>query len=263
MVVPLIMEKHKLHEVIADKMQLFLNKRAGKKWPDLLKRISAAKPKITVALVGKYTTMLDTYASVVEALKAASWLAGYDLNLRWVDAEDIERGQAETHLHDAAGIVVPGGFGSRGIEGKITAIQYAREHKIPYLGLCLGMQLAVIEFARNVAGIAQATSQEFLEEREEKNAPAQRNSAAAERSCVIHIMADQKTITDKGGTMRLGGWDCRLTPGTFAFDAYAAVFEKDSPFSHMASRPAEALAKVGRGKDRIIRERHRHRYEFN
>lgn len=121
---------------------------------------------------------------------------------------------------------MPGGFGVRGTEGKIRAIQYARENKIPYLGLCLGMQLAVIEFARNVLGLSQATSQEFIDE----------GSSGDLKHCVIHIMEDQKTVQEKGGTMRLGGWDCVLENGSFTQKAY---------------------------KKTKIRERHRHRYEFN
>ncbi len=222
--VPLVMEHNKLDEVILKKLGLKPAKRASTEWADLVTKIKTAKPTITIALVGKYTTMLDTYASLVEALKAAAWHNNRDLILRWIDAEEVERAGAEELLRAAAGITVPGGFGVRGTEGKIKAIQYARENKIPYLGLCLGMQLAVIEFARNVAGISQATSEEFVE--------GENNKA----SCVIHIMDSQKTITDKGGTMRLGGWDCVLTPGSQSHKAYGSE---------------------------NIRERHRHRYEFN
>lgn len=231
--VPLVMEQNKLDEVILKKLRLKPTQRASSEWADLVTNIKADKPTITIAMVGKYTTMLDTYASLVEALKAAAWHNGRNLILRWIDAEEVERVGPEELLKDAAGIVVPGGFGVRGTEGKIKAIQYAREQKIPYLGLCLGMQLAVIEFARNVARISHATSQEFLDE---KSTLAQHSSALAERSCVIHIMESQKTITDKGGTMRLGGWDCVLTPNSFSAKAYGS---------------------------KKIRERHRHRYEFN
>jgi CTP synthase len=226
--VPLLMEQHNIHEVIAEKLNLKIKKRVSSQWIDLVDNIKTKKPKLTIALVGKYTTMLDTYASVVEALKAACWQNGRDLNLRWVDSGEIENQGAKSFLSDVDGIVVPGGFGNRGTEGKILAIQYARENKVPYLGLCLGMQLAVIEFARNVAGIKQATSQEYIDE---GDIPKERM-----KDCVIHIMKDQKTITDKGGTMRLGGWDCALDESSFAYKAY--------------------------GK-KEIRERHRHRYEFN
>ncbi len=226
--VPLIMEQNNIHEVIAEKLKLKLKKRVSGQWTELVEKIKSDKPKLTIALVGKYTTMLDTYASVVEALKAACWQNDHDLNLRWVDSEEIESQSAKMILGDVDGIVVPGGFGNRGTEGKIKAIQFARENKVPYLGLCLGMQLAVIEFARNVAGIKQATSQEYVDEGDV--------SKEHLKDCVIHIMEDQKTITDKGGTMRLGGWDCALDESSFSYKAY--------------------------GK-KEIRERHRHRYEFN
>lgn len=225
--VPMIMEQRKLHEVIANKLKLQLEEPRSHTWSKLVESIKQPKPKITIALVGKYVTMLDTYASVVEAVKAACWINGVDLNLRWVDSEQLEEGNPEIYLQDVKGIIVPGGFGTRGMEGKIKAVQFAREKKIPYLGLCLGMQLAVIEFARNVAGIKGATSSEFIEE-----VVANGNG----ENCVIDIMADQKNVKEKGGTMRLGGWDCVLTKDSFAYAAY--------------------------GKKQI-RERHRHRYEFN
>lgn len=225
--VPLIMEAHNLDEVVMKKLGLEPKKRTNGRWQDLVDMIKKEKPQLTIAMVGKYTTMLDTYASLVEALKAACWHNGYNLDLRWIDSEKVEKEGAETLLKDVAGIVVPGGFGVRGTEGKIQAIQYARENKIPYYGICLGMQLAVIEFARNVVGIKQATSQEFVEGEQ---------TAEKLKGCVIHLMEEQKTIVDKGGTMRLGGWDCVLDEKSFAYQAY--------------------------GK-KEIRERHRHRYEFN
>ncbi|HLC49126.1 MAG TPA: CTP synthase [Candidatus Andersenbacteria bacterium] len=221
--VPLIMEEHKLDDVIMKKLGLKNRKRMSDTWQNLVATIKKEKPKMPIAVVGKYITMLDTYASMVEALKAACWQNGCDLELLWIDAEKIEQKDpgALSMLKKAKGVVVPGGFGVRGTEGKIQAIQYARENNIPYLGLCLGMQLAVIEFARNVAGIKNATSQEFDEKAKNQ---------------VIHIMESQKKITDKGGTMRLGGWDCTLAEGTQAYAAY---------------------------NNKNIRERHRHRFEFN
>lgn len=221
--VPLIMEAHHLDDVIMKKLGMENGKRMSDTWETLVQTIKKDKPKMPIAVVGKYITMLDTYASMVEALKAACWQSEYDLELLWVDAEKIEQKDpaAWELLKRAKGVVVPGGFGVRGTEGKIQAVQYARESKVPYLGLCLGMQLAVIEFARNIAGVAQATSEEFTPESD---------------SCVIHIMESQKTVTDKGGTMRLGGWDCTLVDGTKAREAYGSA---------------------------NIRERHRHRYEFN
>lgn len=219
--VPLIMEKHNLDEIILKKLGLRPRQRVNGRWEKLVKKIKQTKPKVTIGMVGKYTTMLDTYASLVEALKAAAWQSNRDLNLLWIDAEDVEKHGAEKYLRDVDGVAVPGGFGVRGTEGKISAIQYARENQIPYFGLCLGMQLAVIEYARNVLGLPQATSEEF---------------APDSKTCVIHLMSHQKTITDKGGTMRLGGWDCVLDKKSFSYQAY---------------------------KKPEIRERHRHRYEFN
>lgn len=237
--VPLLMEKRGLDSVIVKRLGLKPGRRKNSKWNALVATIKKQKPKLPIAMVGKYTTMLDTYASLVEALKAACWQNGVDLELHWIDAEKVvsDKGKKrvnESLLQGMAGIVVPGGFGVRGTEGKIASIKYAREHNVPYLGLCLGMQLATIEFARNVAGVKQATSEEFIDNREKGGTSSKKSTA--QKSCVIHIMDDQKTITEKGGTMRLGGWDCVLTPGTNAFKAYGT---------------------------KKIRERHRHRYEFN
>lgn len=226
--VPLVMEAHDLDKVILKKLGLHKKGRLNGEWQKLVNKIKEDKPTVTLAMVGKYTTMLDTYASLIEALKAAAWQNDRNLVLRWIDAQELEKTDPAMVLGDVHGVVVPGGFGVRGTEGKIRAIQYAREHKVPYLGLCLGMQLAVIEFARNVAGIPQATSQEFV--------PKKMAAADIAKGCVIHLMEEQKTIHDKGGTMRLGGWDCVLSPGSFAHKAYGTS---------------------------EIRERHRHRYEFN
>src|SRR3989344_1748758 len=238
--VPLIMEEHKLDDVIMKKLGLEVKPRMHNGWEKLVENIKKDKPKLPIAVVGKYITMLDTYASMVEALKAPCWQNGFDLELLWIDAEKLEQNdeQAWAELKKAKGIVVPGGFGVRGTEGKIQAIQYARENNIPYLGLCLGMQLAVIEFARNVAGIKNATSQEFNEDA---------------TSQVIHIMESQKTITEKGGTMRLGGWDCVLKEGSKIHDAYKG-------FAPAKSSAEDRGASNGQ---LTIRERHRHRYEFN
>lgn len=228
--VPLLMESRGLDSVIMEKMNIRKRSRKNNKWKKLVNTITREKEVTRIAMVGKYTTMLDTYASLVEALKAACWQNGSDLELLWIDAEKLEKKDKEAwqQLKSAHGIVVPGGFGMRGTEGKIQAIEYARTRKVPYLGLCLGMQLATIEFARNIAGITQATSEEFIDEGDV--------STRKRTSCVIHIMEDQKVVEEKGGTMRLGGWDCTLTPGTASYKAY---------------------------RKKKIRERHRHRYEFN
>lgn len=225
--VPLIMEQYNLDEVIMRKLDLEPKKRTNGHWQELVDNIKRKKPSLKIAMVGKYTTMLDTYASLVEAIKAACWQNGHSLDLDWIDAEKVEQKGAKQFLKHADGIIVPGGFGVRGTEGKIKAIEYARKNNIPYFGICLGMQLAVIEFARNVANVKQATSQEFVEGD---------HTPEALRRCVIHIMEEQKTVVDKGGTMRLGGWDCELVKGTKTYQAYG---------------------------QKMVRERHRHRYEFN
>ncbi len=226
--VPLVLEKHGLDKVILEKLGLKVGQEPDSKWASFVSKIKQPKEEVSIAIVGKYTTMLDTYASVVEALKAAAWHGKCNLTLRWIDAEELEHSSMTDTFTDVQGIVVPGGFGIRGTEGKINAIRYARENKVPYFGLCLGMQLATIEFARHVVGLSQATSQEFIEDAN--------LSEDLLRSCVIHIMEDQKVIQTKGGTMRLGGWDCILSKNSIAARAY--------------------------GKSKI-RERHRHRYEFN
>jgi len=175
-------------------------------WEKLVKKIKQQKPKLKIAVVGKYLEMKDTYMSLTEALKAACWNNGRDLEIVWVDAEEIEKKKLSvTTLKKVAGIVVPGGFGKRGTEGKIQAIRYARENNLPYLGLCLGMQLATIEFARNIVGIVDAASEEFNPKSPDK---------------VIHIMESQKGVDRKGGTMRLGAWPCSLKNGSRARELY-------------------------------------------
>ena len=220
--IPLILEKFNMTKVIERKMKLRLGKRIDKSWIELNKDIAAKKKKeINVALVGKYMDMKDTYYSITEALKSASYKNNVKLNIIWTDSEHIEINGAEKYLKDVDGIVVPGGFGNRGIEGKILAAKYAREKKIPYLGLCLGMQIAVIEFARHVLKTEKCNSTEFDDKVENP---------------VIDIMEDQKSISSKGGTMRLGAYPC--------------VLSKDS-----TSRKLYATNKIS--------ERHRHRFEFN
>jgi len=204
---PVLMQEYGLDKLILEHFGLKKKSEIKDgKWLKLVKKIKEDKPKVKIAMVGKYLDMRDTYMSIIEALKAASWNNDRDLDLWWVDAEDIEKKKMSvSDLKKADGIVVPGGFGKRGTEGKIQAIKYARENNIPYLGLCLGMQLATIEFARNVVGIKDANSEEF--EPKSKNA-------------VIHIMESQKGIDRKGGTMRLGAWPCVLHPGTKSRELY-------------------------------------------
>lgn len=205
---PLLMQEYGLDKLILNHFGIAKKAKFNNgHWEELVKTIKRKKPKLKIGIVGKYLDMKDTYMSMTEALKAACWNNGRDLEIVWVDAEAIEKKELSvTTLKKVAGIVVPGGFGKRGTEGKIQAIRYVRENNIPYLGLCLGMQLASIEFARNVAGMADAASEEF-----DPKSPNQ----------VIHIMESQKGIDRKGGTMRLGAWPCTLKNGSKARELYA------------------------------------------
>ncbi len=174
-------------------------------WRDLVRRIEAPKPSLSVAIVGKYVELRDSYLSVKEALHHAGLAKDVNVDIEWVPAEELEQSGWERYLERAHGIVVPGGFGSRGIEGMVRAAQYARERELPYLGLCLGMQVMVIEYARHVLGMIGANSTEF-----DLEAPYP----------VIHIMEDQENVEAMGGTMRLGAYPCDLVPGTRSHAAY-------------------------------------------
>jgi CTP synthase len=190
-------------------------------WHALVERIKAPKPVLEIALVGKYIELPDAYLSVTEALRHAAWAHGVDAKIRWVDSEALSKENLHERLDGAAGILVPGGFGHRGIEGKVLAAHYARDHRVPYLGLCLGLQCAVIEFAREVVGSHDANSTEFDMFTEHP---------------VIDFMPDQRELEDKGGTMRLGLYPARLTPGSKAHQVYG---------------------------QEVVYERHRHRFEVN
>jgi CTP synthase len=190
-------------------------------WRTLVERIKRPKPVVEVALVGKYIELPDAYLSVTEALKHAAWAHDVDAHVRWVDSEALTHDNLHDRLDGAAGIIVPGGFGHRGIEGKVLAAHFARKHKVPYLGLCLGLQCAVIEFARHVLDTTDANSTEF---------------DMFTQNAVIDFMPDQRELEDKGGTMRLGLYPARLTPGSKA----AAVYGQE-----------------------VIYERHRHRFEVS
>jgi CTP synthase len=195
--VPLIMEREGL--AIQAIAQLGLENRTPNlaQWETLVQRMYTPMRTIDVALVGKYVQLSDAYLSVVEALRHAAIVTGSSLKLHWVNSEDIETKGTEVLLKDMHGIVVPGGFGIRGVDGKIDTIRYARENGIPFLGLCLGMQCAVIEWGRNVAKLEDTHSAEFL--------PGAKNP-------VINLLPEQQDVVDLGGTMRLGTYPCRLTP---------------------------------------------------
>ena len=220
--VPLSLEREGLGDYVVSRLGLEGAKRPNwAEWEALVARERTKRPKVNVALVGKYVELQDAYMSVREAVRHASLAAGVEAEIQWLHSAELEKGKGWDELKQANAVIVPGGFGSRGIEGKIAAAGYARQNKVPYLGLCLGMQVMVIEFARHVLGTEDANSTEF-----DRSTP----------HPVIDLMPDQRDIGDMGGTMRLGLYPCRLTPGTKAAQAY--------------------------GCD-LVQERHRHRFEFN
>lgn len=204
--VPLELAKQDLDTKILDQLRLPANKLQMKPWEDLVERVIANKSKqeVEIAVCGKYTSLNDAYKSIYEALTHAGFSEEANVKIRQVEAEDLET--KGTHLLDGVhGVLVPGGFGDRGVLGKMLAIRYARENNIPFFGICLGMQTAVMEFARNVAGMEGANSTEFNE---------------ATPFPVIDLMLEQKSVVNMGGTMRLGAYDCELLPGTLAHKLY-------------------------------------------
>lgn len=218
--VPLNLANEGLDEIVVKRLGLSAPSANLAEWEELVRKIHNPRGEVTIALVGKYVELPDAYLSIVESLHHAAIFHQYRANIKWIYAEDIEK-KGTSELNDADGILVPGGFGERGVEGKITAAGFARQRKIPFLGICLGMQAAVIEFARNVCKMAGAHSSEFVPDT---------------KYPVIDLMPEQTRVKDKGGTMRLGGYPCRVLPGTRAMEAY---------------RQEEVV------------ERHRHRYEVN
>lgn len=204
--IPLLLEKAGVGEYIQERLSLEPRQKPDwSEWEKLVEEVRRPKPAIKVGLVGKYVELHDAYISVREALKHAALSLGVELDLRWIHSAELEKGRDWDIIHEVDGIVVPGGFGSRGIEGKIQAAHYARENKLPYLGLCLGMQLMVIEFARQALQNDEANSTEF-----------DRSTSAP----VIDLMPEQRDIADMGGTMRLGLYPCVLQPGSIAAQAY-------------------------------------------
>jgi len=218
---PVMLSANGLDKVVCRELSLETKACDMKEWNDLVIRIGQRKDTVSIAIVGKYVKLHDAYLSIIESLNHAGFDLGAVVKIKWIDSEDVTESSVSTLLGDVDGILVPGGFGDRGIEGKITACRYARENNIPYFGICLGMQIAVIEFARHVCGLENANSGEFNADTEHR---------------VIDIMEDQVGITQKGGTMRLGAYPCKVMPNTKMASLYKAS---------------------------EISERHRHRYEFN
>ncbi|MBI2604863.1 MAG: CTP synthase [Deltaproteobacteria bacterium] len=219
--VPVNFHKEGLDDVIKDKLGIWTSKPDFSEWEKLVTKLKGPLREIKIGIVGKYVDLKESYKSLNEALIHAGVMNGARTELVYIDSEELQKGRGTELLEQVDGILVPGGFGERGIEGKIKAIEYARTRRKPFFGICLGLQLAVIEFARNVCGMREATSYEFSPD---------------DPCAVITVMEDQKSVTHKGGTMRLGAYDCHLMRGTKAHEAY--------------------------GRD-VISERHRHRYEVN
>jgi len=219
--VPLMLEEEGLADAVCETLKLPIVKPDLSEWREMTQRSKHLDKKVSIAIVGKYVELHDAYISIAESLKHAGIYLGAEIEILWINAEEITESNYEEALVNADGILVPGGFGNRGIEGKILAVKYARENNIPYFGICLGMQMAVIEFARNVLGYEDANSSEINPDTKHP---------------VIHIMEQQKEISSKGGTMRLGKYPCKIADGSNMKEAY---------------------------KTDLIEERHRHRYEFN
>jgi len=218
--VPIMLHNEGMDDVVCRELGISLPKANLSDWQDMVDSVHARKGEIEIALVGKYVQLHDSYLSIVEALNHASFVCGKKVKIKWVDSETLTEENVADVLRDCKGVLVPGGFGDRGIEGMISACRYSRENDLPYFGICLGMQIAVIEYARNVLGYKDADSREFNEKSEH---------------LVIDLMPDQQGVI-KGGTMRLGAYPCKIKDGTTLKKCY--------------------------GKD-LIKERHRHRYEFN
>jgi CTP synthase len=220
--VPMLMLEEKFDEVVMEKLNVKSKKKHDlKKWVDFLHRFKNPKHRIEIALVGKYVELKDSYKSISESIIHAGAAIETKVDVRWVHSEELTTKNIKEKLGGVSGILVAPGFGSRGIDGKLEAVHFARVNGIPFFGICLGMQCAVIEFARNVLGLKEAHSTEIKEYTAHP---------------VINLMAEQKTITNMGGTMRLGTYDCKVKKGTLAHKAYG---------------------------NELIEERHRHRFEFN
>ena len=218
---PLMLEKQNFSGIVCRELGLKAPEPELSEWSEMVNRIKTLNRSVTIGLVGKYVQLHDAYLSVAEALRHAGYAYGARVDIRWIDSETVTRDTAEDTLSGCDGLLIPGGFGSRGVEGMILAAKYARERRVPLLGICLGMQVMSIEFARNVCGFQDANSGEFDPDSRHK---------------IIDFLPDQSDEVDKGGTLRLGAYPCRIEEGTVMRACYGTE---------------------------LIRERHRHRYEFN
>ncbi len=218
---PLMLEKNNFSTVVLRELGLTAKSPDLKEWEEMVEKIKSAEEEVRIALVGKYVALHDAYLSVAEALRHAAYALGKKVKILWIDSETITEENVTEVLKEADGILVPGGFGNRGVEGKIITCRYARENNIPYLGICLGMQVAVIEYARDVLGLKDANSGEFDPDSKNK---------------VIDFLPDQSDNINKGGTLRLGAYPCKVEFGSKLYECY---------------------------NEEMIFERHRHRYEYN
>ncbi len=218
---PLMLEKNNFSTVVLRELGLTAKSPDLKEWEEMVEKIKSAKEEVKIALVGKYVALHDAYLSVAEALRHAAYALGKKVKILWIDSETVTEENVTEALKEADGILVPGGFGNRGVEGKIITCRYARENNIPYLGICLGMQVAVIEYARDVLGLKDANSGEFDPDSKNK---------------VIDFLPDQSDNINKGGTLRLGAYPCKVEFGSKLYECY---------------------------NEEMIFERHRHRYEYN
>ncbi|PZX05860.1 CTP synthase [Psychrobacillus insolitus] len=219
--IPLNLQAQNLDQIVVDHLKLNTKPADMTDWKALVDQVKSLSKKVRIGLVGKYVELQDAYISVVEAMKHAGFQFDADVEVKWVNAEEVNDANVAEILSDVDGIIVPGGFGDRGVEGKISATKFARENNVPFLGICLGMQLATIEFARSILKLEGAHSTELDPTTEH---------------AIIDLLPEQKDVEDLGGTLRLGLFPCKLTPGSKAHQAYG---------------------------EELVYERHRHRYEFN
>lgn len=227
------LQEQRMDSLVIDRLNLTSEKEAElKEWKHLLQNLNSIERKITIGLVGKYVTLQDAYLSVAESLRHAGYERQADIDIKWINSEHLTEENYEAELAEVDGILVPGGFGQRGVEGKIYALQYARQNNVPLLGICLGMQLATVEFARNVAGLAGAHSSELDEETPHP---------------VIDLMPDQKDVVDLGGTLRLGSFPCEIKEGTIARELYgkASIEERHRHRYEFNNRYKEQLEAEG------------------